>query len=71
MHWQQNWVCLGNIVQEKLDDGRSVFMLTTAESQDDIVAICSFVLDPDDLKITHARSFAGTSRRHEADVTTR
>ena len=45
---------LGEIVQEKLDGGCSVFMLTTAESQDDIVAICSFVLDPDDLKITCA-----------------
>jgi two-component system chemotaxis sensor kinase CheA len=45
---------LGTIVQEKLGDGRSAFILTTAESQDDIIAICSFVLDPDDLKITHA-----------------
>ena len=45
---------LGTIVQEKLGDGRSAFMLTTAESQDDIIAICSFVLDPDDLRITYA-----------------
>ncbi len=45
---------LGTINPDKLDDGRAVFMLTTCESQDDIIAICSFVLDPDDLKITHA-----------------
>jgi len=44
---------LGTISQEHLADGRAVFMLTTGESQDNIVAICSFVLDPDDLKITH------------------
>jgi len=45
---------LGTITQETLADKRAVFTLTTSESQDNIVAICSFVLDPDDLKITHA-----------------
>jgi two-component system chemotaxis sensor kinase CheA len=44
---------LGTISQERLDDKRVVFTLVTPESQDSIVAICSFVLDPDDLKITH------------------
>ncbi|HEX7972460.1 MAG TPA: Hpt domain-containing protein, partial [Thiobacillus sp.] len=44
---------LGTIGQETLADTRVVFTLTTSESQDNIVAICSFVLDPDDLKITH------------------
>ncbi|NDP46962.1 MAG: chemotaxis protein CheA [Sulfuriferula multivorans] len=43
---------LGVIQQEVLADQRVVFKLTTGESEDDIVAICSFVLDPDDLKIT-------------------
>ena len=43
---------LGTISQESLADKRVVFTLTTPESQDSIVAICSFVLDPDDLKIT-------------------
>jgi two-component system chemotaxis sensor kinase CheA len=43
---------LGTIDREKLGDGRAVFMLTTCETRDDIIAICSFVLDPDDLKIT-------------------
>ncbi|MHB1093205.1 chemotaxis protein CheA [Thiobacillus sp.] len=43
---------LGTITQETLADTRAVFILATSESQDDIVAICSFVLDPDDLKIT-------------------
>ncbi len=44
---------LGTITQETLADKRAVFMLTTSESQDNIVAICSFVLDPDDLRITN------------------
>ena len=47
---------LGTITQETLADKRAVFMLSTSESQDNIVAICSFVLDPDDLKITNGDS---------------
>ena len=43
---------LGTIVQKVLDDKRVMFTLTTSESRDDIISICSFVLDPDDLKIT-------------------
>ena len=45
---------LGTISQESLPDKRVVFTLVTSESQDNIVAICSFVLDPDDLRITQA-----------------
>lgn len=43
---------LGAISQTALDDKRFVFTLATNEKRDDIIAICSFVLDPDDLKIT-------------------
>lgn len=52
---------LGTITQETLADKRAVFILATSESQDDIVAICSFVLDPDDLKITCGDAAASTS----------
>ncbi|MFH1817511.1 MAG: chemotaxis protein CheA [Pseudomonadota bacterium] len=52
---------LGTIEQETLDDKRAVFILTTGESQDNIVAICSFVLDPDDLKITYHAAPAAAS----------
>ena len=45
---------LGTLVKTALDHKRFVFMLATNENADDIVAICSFVLDPDDLKITEA-----------------
>ncbi|HEY9147001.1 MAG TPA: chemotaxis protein CheA [Thiobacillus sp.] len=51
---------LGTITQETLADKRAVFMLTTSESQDNIVAICSFVLDPDDLKITYGGASAAS-----------
>ncbi len=43
---------LGGIDKAALADGRPVFTLATTESLDDILAICSFVLDPDDLNIT-------------------
>jgi two-component system, chemotaxis family, sensor kinase CheA len=43
---------LGTISKDFLADKRAVFTLLTSESQDNIVAICSFVLDPDDLRIT-------------------
>ena len=43
---------LGEINQAALDEKRFVFTLATPEKIADIIAICSFVLDPDDLKIT-------------------
>ncbi|MDY7575355.1 chemotaxis protein CheA [Actimicrobium sp. CCI2.3] len=43
---------LGFIVRSHLPDQRAVFELATNESVDDIIALCSFVLDPDALKIT-------------------
>jgi len=45
---------MGRTGKETLADGRTVFQLATVESRDDILAICSFVFDPDDLKITEA-----------------
>jgi two-component system chemotaxis sensor kinase CheA len=42
---------LGDIQRETLNDQRAVFTLTTNEGPDDITAICSFILDPKDLKI--------------------
>jgi two-component system chemotaxis sensor kinase CheA len=43
---------LGMIVRSQLPDQRAIFELATNESVDDIIALCSFVLDPDALKIT-------------------
>jgi len=43
---------LGSISREALADERVAFMLSTGSTEDDIVAICSFILDPNDLKIS-------------------
>lgn len=43
---------LGEISRDVLPDQRAVFVLNTHEGPDEIIAICSFILDPQDLKIT-------------------
>ncbi|RJX31032.1 MAG: chemotaxis protein CheA [Oxalobacter sp.] len=43
---------LGKLEQIRQDDGNRGFMLDTPESNDDILAVCSFILDPDTIKIT-------------------
>ena len=43
---------LGAISKEPMDDNRIAFVLTTNAVPDDIIAICSFILDPQDLFIT-------------------
>jgi len=45
---------LGAISESQLPDGRAVFVLDTEDSADSIVAICSFIMEPADLKITQA-----------------
>ncbi|MEW5967798.1 MAG: chemotaxis protein CheA [Pseudomonadota bacterium] len=45
---------LGTLTLETLPDQRAVFGLVAAEGRDTIEAICAFVLDPKDLKITAA-----------------
>ncbi|MDA8129703.1 MAG: chemotaxis protein CheA [Betaproteobacteria bacterium] len=57
---------LGMIAQETLADQRAAFTLTTSETQDTIVAICAFVLDPDDLRITHDAPGAAAQAPAEA-----
>jgi two-component system chemotaxis sensor kinase CheA len=43
---------LGEISKEMVDNSRTVFVLATSEGVDEIVAICSFIVDANDLKIT-------------------
>jgi two-component system, chemotaxis family, sensor kinase CheA len=43
---------LGQVRMETGEGNRLVITLATNKKQDDIVSICSFLLDPDDLKIT-------------------
>lgn len=50
---------LGEIQRDVLPDQRAVFTLSTQEGVDDIIAICSFILDPQDLKITEEAVIKG------------
>ena len=43
---------LGELEHKQLDNERQGFILTTDVALDDILSICSFVMDPDDLKVT-------------------
>ena len=57
---------MGRVSVTPLDGGRSALIITTHESLDDIVAICSFVLDPNDLKIFEAPPLTLEQRAIEA-----
>ena len=57
---------MGRVSVTPLDGGRSALIITTHERLDDIVAICSFVLDPDDLKIFEAPALTPEQRAIEA-----
>ena len=57
---------MGRVSVAPLDGGRTALIITTHESLDDIVAICSFVLDPDQLKIFEAPPLTPGQRAIEA-----
>lgn len=57
---------MGRVSVTPLEGGRSALVITTHESLDDIVAICSFVLDPNDLKIFEAPPLTPEQRAIEA-----
>jgi two-component system chemotaxis sensor kinase CheA len=59
---------LGKISIAALDDQRFVLTLTTNESVDDIIAICSFILDPNDLKISEAPTLTAEQSAEEQAV---
>ncbi|MGV3581198.1 MAG: chemotaxis protein CheW [Methylophilus sp.] len=49
---------LGDVEASKLENGRYSIALKTDSSKDDIISICSFILDPNDLVITTGNSEA-------------
>jgi two-component system chemotaxis sensor kinase CheA len=57
---------LGRVSVTPLDGGRNALIIMTHEGIDDIVAICSFVLDPEDLKIFEAPPLTPEQRAIEA-----
>ena len=57
---------MGRVSVTPLDGGRTAVIITTQESLDDVVAICSFVFEPDDLKIFEAPPLSPEQRAIEA-----
>lgn len=43
---------MGSLTEETLTEGGAMLLLDTAESVDDVLAICSFIIDPSDVTIT-------------------
>jgi two-component system chemotaxis sensor kinase CheA len=43
---------LGAVSTTPLDGGRTALVVTTHESLDDIISICSFILNPDDMQVS-------------------
>jgi two-component system chemotaxis sensor kinase CheA len=58
---------LGRVSVAPLEGGRSAIIITTREKLDDIIAICSFVLEPEDLKIFEAPPLTPEQRRIEKE----
>lgn len=61
---------LGKIDKTALDEKRFVFTLATNETADDIIAICSFIMNPDDLNITEQAVPAAPSNGKAASAAT-
>ena len=57
---------LGRVSVVPLAAGRTALIIMTHESLDDIIAICSFVLDPNDLRIFEAPALTPEQRAREA-----
>ncbi|MGX8883554.1 chemotaxis protein CheW [Methylovorus sp. SPW-M1] len=43
---------LGEVSSKRLDNGHVAFSLKTEDSEDDIISICAFIVEPEDIKIT-------------------
>lgn len=60
---------LGDVATAKQDNGRYAFTLNTDSTESDIVSICSFILNPDDMVITTSSGSAGQTVTSEAVAT--
>jgi two-component system chemotaxis sensor kinase CheA len=58
---------LGRVQVSPLEGGRSALIITTTHSLDEIIAICSFVLEPEDLKVFEAPPLTQEQRRIERE----
>jgi two-component system chemotaxis sensor kinase CheA len=50
----QEMALLGTLSKEKLENGHWMYMVDTTDSVDDIMSICSFIVDTADMKISQA-----------------
>ncbi len=62
---QEELGLLGEVAGSKHESGRTLLTLNTDSSESDIVSICSFILNPDDLVITQAT--AAIAAEHVAE----
>nr|WP_315392135.1 chemotaxis protein CheA [uncultured Duganella sp.] len=56
---------MGHVSITPLDKERNAMVVTTHESLDDIIAICSFVLNPDDMVVTELPALSDAQARLE------
>jgi two-component system chemotaxis sensor kinase CheA len=56
---------MGHVSITPLDRDRNAMVVTTHESLDDIIAICSFVLNPDDMVVTELPALSDKQARME------
>ncbi|MBP1203716.1 two-component system chemotaxis sensor kinase CheA [Duganella sp. 1411] len=56
---------MGHVSITPLDKDRNAMVVTTHESLDDIIAICSFVLNPDDMVVTELPALSEKQARAE------
>ena len=56
---------MGHVSITPLDKDRNAMLVTTHESLDDIIAICSFVLNPDDMVVTELPALDDTQAHKE------
>jgi len=56
---------MGHVSITPLDKDRNAMVVTTHESLDDIIAICSFVLNPDDMVVTELPALSDQQARME------
>ncbi|USX28837.1 chemotaxis protein CheA [Oxalobacteraceae bacterium OTU3CINTB1] len=56
---------MGHVSITPLDKDRNAMVVTTHESLDDIIAICSFVLNPDDMVVTELPALSDKQARME------
>jgi two-component system chemotaxis sensor kinase CheA len=52
---------MGSLTEETRPEGGALLLLDTAESVDDVLAICSFIIDPSDVTITEEEAQGYTS----------